>query len=158
MNLHDEKKAMTPQAKSALEYYQQKLVSLDKERLHILSSIEYIKREEGPTREAPPPMEAPPPKSPPPGKKKYRMNSKGEPSTASLVAEAGKAQASDFTLVELRAYLDEHFPERSAALTNDDLSKQVYIVAHRGQFLKTGQTSKGGMNTYTYNHSYDTKK
>lgn len=91
----------------------------------------------------------------------YRRGANGKLSKAAIVAEAGKAQEGSFTITDLRDYLAKEMPESWEEMSNDDLSKQVYILRGRGQFTlesKPSKSGKGGKNIYIYNKDYPHKK
>ncbi len=154
---------MIAEAKATLAFLRADLAAMEVDRGNLIREIARIEKKYGGLVETTMPKESQVAKSvangeAPVGRKGYRKNSKGEPSIASLIAEAGEAQPGPFSLVELRRHLDVHHQDRSAKLTNDDLSKQVYIIKKRGQFTKQTSSSKGGMHTYIYNRQYSPKK
>lgn len=87
--------------------------------------------------------------------RRRRRRASGEVPISHLLDEAAAAQPGDFTLADLRSHLDANHAEQAATITNDELSKYVYALRQgkRPKILLVRQpTTKGGMNTYRYNH------
>jgi hypothetical protein len=101
------------------------------------------------------------PAVPTPKRRGRRPRSEGDVPLSHLVAEAGGAQPGDFTIADLRTFLDTNYPERAAQVTNDEISKQVWTLRQGKRpkfFLVRQATTKGGMNTYRYNHPQNPPK